>query len=289
MFTDEQHKILEAFSQQSDLLFSEGIIRTDSFTGEIGEYFVSAHYNFIRKDRVTRSVDAIDSNNRTYQIKSKVTPNNNLSFKISNLDTIKVDFLCVIYFDEIYEPIKIIKIEKAYFPGSNFTLSKSFLEEINFEETFGGQINVSKGIRNKILNFGKLFILLKKYGVVKSRRIVGDIGEFYACRTLGLTPFTDKTHKGADAFDDRGISYEIKTRRVYQSGRRSSETRRLNNLIEKKADFLIVVVLDKSFRCNGMWKMPLRNVRNPKSATLSIVRNTNGIAEIIPTTIDWLK
>ena len=58
---------------------------------------------------------------------------------------------------------------------------------------------------------------------------------------------------------------------------------------DKTADYLVVVVLDHSFQCDGMWKMPLKIVNNPKSANLSIVKNTPEIEIIIPTSIDWLK
>lgn len=289
MFTKKQHKILEEFSEQSDLLFSKGIIRTDSFTGEIGEYFVSSHFNLTRKNRSARSVDAEDSDKRTYQIKAKVTGNSKFSFSVRNLKVDEIDFLCVIYFNEVYEPIKIVKIKSKYLPGANFILSNRFLENTDFEEILSDQINIPVEIRYIVKEFGELFMLLKKSAIVKSRRIVGDIGEGYACEELDLNPFPNKGHKGADAIDKKKKTYEIKTRRVYQSGRRKSETRRLNNLVEKSADFLVVVVLDKKFRCNGMWKMPLANVMNPKSANLSVVRKTKGVEIIIPTTIDWLK
>jgi hypothetical protein len=48
-------------------------------------------------------------------------------------------------------------------------------------------------------------------------------------------------------------------------------------------------VIDRNFKCDGIWKMPLANVDNPKSANLSIVKNTLGTDIIIPTSIDWLK
>jgi len=292
MYTDSQHKILEEFSEQSDVLFSKSIIRADSFTGEIGEYFVSTHFQLTRENKVTRSVDAKDKNNRAYQIKAKVTNNDKCSFGIKGLNVSEIDFLCVICFDELYGPKRIIKIESQYLPGANFILSNSFLRTIPFEETKGEQINnVSEGIRNEIKKFGKIFLSLKKEGVVKSRRIVGDVGEFYACDKLNLDPSPNKNHKGWDAVDkNNNETYEIKTRRVYQSERRKSETRRVNGLVDKNADFLVLVILDKAFRCNGMWKMRLADVINPKSANLSsVIKNTKGILEIVPTDIGWLK
>ena len=288
MFNDKQHEILDRFSEQSDVLLSKGIIRTDSFTGEIGEYFVSTHFNLTRSNRVTRAVDALDSNYKAYQIKAKVTDNNDFSLSVTNLKPTEIDFLCIAYFNKLYEPIKIIRIEKQYLPGANFTVSNRFLDQIDFIQISNVQINVSEKIRDEVKHFGEIFNLLKESGIIKSRKIVGDIGEYYACEKLGLSSFL-KGHKGADAYDGNNKTYEIKTRRVYQSGRRKSETRRLNNLVGKNADFLVVVVLDKKFHCNGMWKMPLANVINPKSAHLSVVKNTEGVERVISTTLNWLK
>lgn len=288
MFSDKQHEILEQFSKQSDVLFSKGIIRTDSFTGEIGEYFVSKHFNLTRTGRSARSIDAKDANDKTYQIKAKVTDKNSFSISITNLKSTEIDFLCIAYFNELYEPIKIIRIEKRYLPDANFTISNRFLDQIDYLQIFNSQINVSKETRDEVKHFGEIFNLLRESGIAKSRKIVGDIGEYYACEELDLTSFPNG-HKGADAFDVNNKTYEIKTRRVYQSGRRNSETRRINGLVGKKADFLIVVVLDKAFCCIGMWKMPLKNVINPKSAHLSVVKKTEGVEVIIPTSLSRLR
>ena len=54
-------------------------------------------------------------------------------------------------------------------------------------------------------------------------------------------------------------------------------------------DKLVVVALDRAFRCAGLWLIPMANVVNPKSATLSIVRTTPGTEVIVETSIDWLR
>lgn len=85
------------------------------------------------------------------------------------------------------------------------------------------------------------------------------------------------------------MTFEIKTRRVYESGRRVSETRRLNNLVGKSADYLVVVALDRSFKCAGMWLIPMQNLTNPKSANLKVVNSTIGTLNVIPSKISWLQ
>ena len=62
--------LLEKFADQCDKLFSMGIIRTDSFTGEIGEYVAKEHFKLTLTDRVERAIDGIDPYGYKYQVKS---------------------------------------------------------------------------------------------------------------------------------------------------------------------------------------------------------------------------
>ena len=93
-----------------------------------------------------------------------------------------------------------------------------------------------------IRNFAQSYLNLQKEGIIRSRKVVGDIGEYYACKRLNLKLSSNKNEKGLDAIGQGGLTFEIKTRRVYDSERRTSETRRINNLIGKNADYLIVVL-----------------------------------------------
>ena len=283
-----REELLNNFANQSDKLFSMGVIRTDSFTGEIGEYIAKQHFNLILPNRVARAIDGIDPNGNKYQVKSKVISRKG-SLRVTNLDINEVDYLCAVYFDVNYNPLRIVRIKNDYFPSSNFSINKKFLNKIKYEEFLSDDISIPTEIQKEINRFGDIYLELISSGIVNSRRIVGDIGEYYACQEMGLIRNTNNVEKGFDAKDDHGKTYEVKTRRVYESGRRKSRTRRLNNLVDKTADYLVVVVLDHSFQCDGMWKMPLKNINNPKSANLSIVKNTPEIEIIIPTFINWLK
>lgn len=133
------------------------------------------------------------------------------------------------------------------------------------------------------------YLNLQKEGIIRSRKVVGDIGEYYACKRLNLKLSSNKNEKGLDAIGQGGLTFEIKTRRVYDSERRTSETRRINNLIGKNADYLIVVTLNHAFECSGMWIMPMKNIINPKSANLKIVNTTIGVKNLVPSQISWLN
>lgn len=150
------------------------------------------------------------------------------------------------------------------------------------------QLRLTDELRTALSRLGELHRQLQDAGVTRGRHVVGDIGETYACAKLGLRRCESATHEGWDAEDDR-FRYEIKTRRVYESGRRKGKTRRLSGLDGKTADFLIVVTLDQLFRCSGMWKIPMSSVRDPKNALLTIVRTAKGSQVVVPTSISWLR
>ncbi|NDO56406.1 hypothetical protein FMN12_22275, partial [Bacteroides acidifaciens] len=50
--------LLKEFACCSDELFTLGIMRTDSFTGEIGEFIASRYFNLNLANRSTKGYDA---------------------------------------------------------------------------------------------------------------------------------------------------------------------------------------------------------------------------------------
>lgn len=288
MFTEKQEFLLEKFADLSDKLFDLGIITTDSFTGEIGEYIACKQFNLKKTNRVTRAVDGICELGLNYQVKSKIVSNNNFNYNITKLDTSAFDFLIVVYFDRQYNPLKILKIPSKKISGNKISITSTLIK-LGIETIDKREIEIPPNEIKVINSFAKTYNELETNGIIRSRRIVGDIGEFYACRRLNLIISENLNEIGIDAKDKNGITYEIKTRRVYESGRRVSETRRLNNLVGKSADYLIVVTLDRKFQCSGMWIIPMQNIINPKSANLKIVNTTEGTKNLIPSKISWLE
>tara|TARA_B110000196_G_scaffold278951_1_gene258258 strand:+ start:321 stop:1181 length:861 start_codon:yes stop_codon:yes gene_type:complete len=274
-------RILNKFASQSDKLFNLGILRSDSFTGDIGEFIASKFYNLLLKSKSTKEIDAIDSSNLTYQIKSTTGS----SIRLSNKS---YDYLVCIYFDDLYNTQSIIKIASKDIIKDTFSVNNKFLSNTKHTREKIGNLNINNDLLLEIKKFGKIYNELIQKKIVKSKRIVGDLGEFYASNKLNLTLNINNSEKGYDAVDKNGETYEIKTRRVYDSDRRKSNTRRVR-ILGKTAKWLIVVTLDKSFKCNGMWKMLMKNVHNPKSAHLGVVKTTKDVEIIINTEIEWLK
>lgn len=288
MYNKEQEILLNKFAELNDKLFNLGITSTDSFTGEIGEYVVCKHFNLDKTARVTRAVDGICKLGNKYQVKAKVISKNNFNYNITKLDTTAFHYLVIVYFDRQYNPIKILRIPSSKIKEGQIRITSALLNS-DIETIEEAEIKIPITEKNAINEFAKVYEELEQNGIIRSRRIVGDIGEFYACKHLDLQQSENRNEKGIDARNKDGLTFEIKTRRVYTSDRRISETRRLNNLVGKTADYLIVVTIDKSFKCSGMWIIPMINILNPKSANLKIVNTTIGTKNLIPSRINWLS
>lgn len=288
MYTQEQENLLNIFADKSDILFELGVITTDSFTGEIGEYIACSHFKLSKTFRVTKSIDGICPLGKRYQIKSKVIQKNNFNYNILNLDLDSIDFLVIVYFDKEYLPIRLLRIPRTSLSSKNVLITNGLIKSKQIEVFENTQINIQSKEKAAIKEFAIAYNALIDNQIIRSRRIVGDIGEFYACRYLNLILSTNKIEKGFDAKHENGLTFEIKTRRVYSSGRRGSEKRRINGLDKKSADYLVVVVINRSFKCVGMWVMPMKNIINPQSAHLEIVNYTYGTLNVVPSSIHWL-
>lgn len=287
MFTQKQEELLANFADLSDNLFKLGVIRTDSFTGEIGEYIACTYYKLKKTDRVTQAVDGISTSGKRYQIKAKLINKNNFGYSSNDLEAHLFDYLLIVYFDDLYNPLKIIEVESKEIKNGSIKIANSTLH--SFKQIEGHEIEITSDIKSAINDFAISYNSLQENGIVRSRKIVGDIGEFYACNRLNLEQTQNINEKGIDARHENGLTFEIRTRRVYESGRRTSETRRLNNLVGKTAEYLIVVTLDRAFKCSGMWLLPMKNLQNPKSANLSVVNSTYGTLNLVHSKISWLN
>ena len=273
--------LLKEFASQSDKLFNLGVLRSDSFTGDIGEFIARKFYNLSLVEKSTKEIDAIDNVNLTYQIKSSTG-------KSIRLNNKKYDYLVCIYFDDLYNIKKIIKIASKDIVNNKFSVNDKFLLNTQHINENLENVNIEEDLMLEIKKFGRIYNKLIQESIIKSKRVVGDLGEYYASKQLNLMLNFNNSEKGYDALDKNGETYEIKTRRVYNSERRKSNSRRIR-ILGKTAKWLIVVTLDKNFECNGMWKMLMKDVNNPKSAYLGVVKSTKDVEIIVNTEIEWLK
>lgn len=83
---------------------------------------------------------------------------------------------------------------------------------------------------------------------------VGGYTEWLVSQSLGLT-LAGNSEKGFDAVDKVGVKYEIKGRRVTPKNQ-SRQLSAIRHLHERKFDYLIAVVFDKSFEIILALKIP---------------------------------
>lgn len=114
--TAVRETLLKEFANCSDKLFTLGIIRTDSFTGEIGEFIASKYFKLSLAGKSTKAYDGVCPKGYKYQIKSKVISNNNLTHHISNLKYQDFDYLVVVYFVQaiLFNSVKIVSAFGEY-------------------------------------------------------------------------------------------------------------------------------------------------------------------------------
>lgn len=117
-------------------------------------------------------------------------------------------------------------------------------------------VELAKLKPNELLGlYSEIMEVLRRRGVVRSsNNPVGDFAENLAAKALGLKKVALST-KGFDACDDKGMTYEIKSRRLteYNTSRQLSAIRKLD---EKHFDFLVGVLFNADFSVNRACVMP---------------------------------
>lgn len=181
--TAVRETLLKEFANCSDKLFTLGIIRTDSFTGEIGEFIASKYFKLSLAGKSTKAYDGVCPKGYKYQIKSKVISNNNLTHHISNLKYQDFDYLVVVYFDIYYNPISILKIPSNKINTEEYIIGASSVH--SFSQNIA-RLKLLQKEQVAIRNFAQSYLNLQKEGIIRSRKVVGDIGEYYACKNVLL-------------------------------------------------------------------------------------------------------
>ncbi|MBK7040332.1 MAG: hypothetical protein IPH46_07660 [Bacteroidetes bacterium] len=183
MFTKSQQALLDNFADQSDNLFNLGIITSDSFTGEIGEYIACKHFKLRKTDRSTKAVDGMCELGLYYQVKATVDSNDNYRLNISGLDTTSFTYLVIVYLDDDYCPLRIARIPATEISGSKISITSSLLAS-GIEIFERNAIKISPKNIVALREFAKANKALAGAGIIRSKRVVGDIGEYYACKSL---------------------------------------------------------------------------------------------------------
>ncbi len=88
-------------------------ILTTNFTGEYAEILASKVFEAQKQHNSKKSYDLIDSNGKTYQVKSGISKDGKLSKQLSSFRTLYFDYLVVVVFNIDGNVIKAVRIERG--------------------------------------------------------------------------------------------------------------------------------------------------------------------------------
>ncbi|RMG60710.1 MAG: hypothetical protein D6715_14820 [Calditrichaeota bacterium] len=134
------------------------------------------------------------------------------------------------------------------------------------------------GEKQKVLAIARHFLQcylssrdgLKELQILRSERLLqGDYAEWLVAQVLDLKLEQSQTEKAIDARDERGRTYQIKSRIVKNLTQNTSFDLRT---IDDRFDFLVPVFFNKSFEVLAMLKVPYEVVRELGYQTSSTFR-----------------
>ena len=100
--------------------------------------------------------------------------------------------------DRDYTTLRILVIPASKIKGSEISITSSILTAgIKIIEKV--EIKIPVASQNAITKFARTYQQLKDNGIIRRMRVVGDIGEYYACKRLNLILSENKVEKGIDA------------------------------------------------------------------------------------------
>ncbi len=217
--------LLAAFADASDALFDAGIIRSDSFTGEIGEFVAARTLGLALVGRNTAAIDGTRGG-RGYQVKSVARDDPRASIPLVRL-VAGFDTLVCVRLTLRFAPIEVIEIQGADLPPATRIVTERLLQTIRCRRHLRFPASVLAALP-LLDRFGLAYEALVTNEVIGTRNVVGDVGARYAAEILGLTLIDDPTNAGYDAVDADGGTYRSRrdgcTRAVGGRARRDAST-----------------------------------------------------------------
>lgn len=98
----------------------------------------------------------------------------------------------------------------------------------------------------KLISKGESMLL--ENGVIRTTKIVAEIGEYYAAKEYGLGFAENTVQKGYDLIDGNGVKYQVKCRRRFNNPyRKSRNTGLIKGLDKDGYDVAIIVEIGEQF------------------------------------------
>jgi hypothetical protein len=111
--------------------------------------------------------------------------------------------------------------------------------------------------------------LLKNDGIIRTKNLVGDLGEYYCSQLLNLTLNNNVVEKGYDAKDSNGKKVEIKTRRIPEKSAKI-------NFKSLDFDYYLYIELNEYFEPREILKIPQTEI----SKNLETTRNRLSVGKL---------
>jgi len=133
--------------------------------------------------------------------------------------------------------------------------SRKFMIMLRLFGTGGGDMKIKyeKEIVKICKPYAGIIKKLKKLRVIKTKKVVSELGEYYASKVLKLNLKENPVKKGYDAIDKKGKRYQIKTRIKDKTA--YTLTGGFKNLDNKPFDYFLYVVLDTDFSLLLIYKI----------------------------------
>ena len=134
-------------------------------------------------------------------------------------------------------------------------------------------------------NYSKILALLKNRGVIRTKNLIGDLGEYYAVEHYNNTPGIPKLQaapagtQNIDAISTKGERYSIKSKTGKLTGVfYGINPPNSNGSEEKIFEYVIIVLLDDNFGLNRIVELTWEKFSNTKGG---IKRCRLGICQLL--------
>jgi hypothetical protein len=119
---------------------------------------------------------------------------------------------------------------------------------------------------------------LNENGIIRTKNLVGDLGEYYACKYMKLGQVANSVQSGYDAIDNENLRVQIKARRMPESQNKISFS-------SLEFDYCIFVEIDEYFKPIIFRKASKDKIienleRTRQRLNVSVYRNISSIINI---------
>lgn len=121
----------------------------------------------------------------------------------------------------------------------------------------------TKEVRKLLLQYSDIVKKLKEQNVITTGNVVGSYGEYVVRKKLKLYSPHSPTNKYIDAIDDKGLKYQIKSRKATTSTKPTLFPMEKNHL--KYTDFVIYIEFDNDWKIVELLKIPSNEVNPNKN------------------------